>query len=407
MENIAPFIKKHGRNPVTGEPLDPKTLIKMNFLKNSKDQYHCPITFKVFNENTHIVCIAKTGNVFSYDAVEQLNIKANFFKDLLTDEPFAKKDIITIQDPSNLSKFNLSNFYYLKENLKWEQDDTAARQNPNFYLKSLNTEAMEAISELNKTYTPASTSTSSSNHVLHSQLPKADVVNAANYSTGRVAASFTSTVMEIVTHQENAIIEENEIRWARMKKLGKKGYVCLVTNYGRLNIELFCDQVPRICENFLKHCANKYYKDTTFHRLIKNFMVQGGDPTGTGTGGESIWGKEFEDEFKPNLSHNARGILSMANSGPNTNKSQFFITFKACSHLDNKHSVFGKVVGGMDVLSRIESVETDKKDRPKVSIKIEDCVVFVDPYLEVDEQVNYSFFLWEFLFKYSLIYLIF
>ena len=388
LENIVPFLKKHGRNPITGEPLDGKTLVKLNFFKNSKEQYHCPITFKIFNENTHIVFIAKTGNVFSYDAVEQLNLKANFFKDLINDEPFAKKDIITIQDPSNLSKFNMNNFFYLKENLKWENDDTLERQNPNFYLNKLSSEAKSTLEELQKTYVAPTTSTSSNNFSLSKNAPKADVVNAANYSTGRVAASFTSTVMEIVTSQEPAIIDENEIRWSRLLKSGKKGYVCLVTNFGRLNIELFCDQVPRVCENFLKHCANKYYKDTLFHRSIKNFMLQGGDPTGTGTGGESIWGKPFEDEFKPNLSHSGRGILSMANSGPCTNKSQFFITFRSCPHLDNKHSVFGKVVGGLDVLNRIEAVETDKKDRPKTSIKIEDCLVFVDPYAEVDEQIK-------------------
>ncbi len=206
LESIVPFIKKHGRNPITGEPLDPKSLIKMNFHKNSKDQFHCPITFKVFNENTHIACIAKSGNVFSYDAIEQLNIKANFFKDLLTDEPFVKKDIITIQDPSNLSKFNMNNFYYLKENLKWEADDSEERASAGYYLKSINSEAAETLSELNKTYVPASTSTSSSNYLIGSKQPKADVVNAASYSTGRVAASFTSTVMEICTTQENAII---------------------------------------------------------------------------------------------------------------------------------------------------------------------------------------------------------
>lgn len=288
LENIVPFLKKYGRNPITGEKLDGKSLIKLNFFKNSKDQFHCPITFKIFNENTHIVAISKTGNVFSYDAVEELNIKANYYKDLLNDEPFIKKDIITIQDPSNLTKFNLNQFFYVKENLKWEKDDSADRKDPNYCLKSINTEAKSTLDELKATYVAPSTSTSSSNYSLSSKAPKADSVNAASYSTGRVAASFTSTVMEICTSQEPAIIHEDEIRWARMRKLGKKGYVCLSTNFGRLNIELFCDQVPRICENFLKHCADKYYKDTVFHRSIKNFMIQGGDPTGTGTGGESV-----------------------------------------------------------------------------------------------------------------------
>jgi peptidyl-prolyl cis-trans isomerase-like protein 2 len=247
--------------------------VKLTFHKNSKDEFHCPITYKVFNENSHIVAIAKTGNVFSGEAVEQLNLKSNFFKDLLNDEPFVKKDIITIQDPSNLTKFNITNFFYLKENLKWESDSSLARKDPNFYLNSISSEAKSALEELKTSYVAPTTSTSSSNYVLSGSLAKADSVNAASYSTGRVAASFTSTVMEICTRQEPAIIDENEIRWSRVRKLGKKGYVCLATNLGRLNIELFCDQVPKTCENFLKHCENKYYKDTTFHRMIPKFMV--------------------------------------------------------------------------------------------------------------------------------------
>ncbi len=132
---------------------------------------------------------------------------------------------------------------------------------------------LSTLDELSKSYVAPSTSTSSSNYLLSSKAPKADSVNAAPYSTGRVAASFTSTVMEICTSQEPAIIDEDEIRWSRVAKAGKKGYACLVTNLGRLNIELFCDQVPRVCENFLKLCSTKYFKDTLFHRSIKNFMV--------------------------------------------------------------------------------------------------------------------------------------
>jgi len=117
-------------------------------------------------------------------------------------------------------------------------------------------------------------------------------------------------------------------------------------------------------------------------------MVQGGDPTGTGEGGESYWKTSFPDDFKPNLSHTGRGILSMANSGPNTNKSQFFITFRSCKHLDGKHSIFGKIVGGAETtLSAIESVETDNKDKPIEEIIIQKAQVFVDPFAEADEML--------------------
>ncbi|GBN08273.1 Peptidyl-prolyl cis-trans isomerase-like 2, partial [Araneus ventricosus] len=97
--------------------LDQKTLLKLNFTKNADGKYHCPVLFKVFNENSHIVAVKTTGNVFSYEAVEQLNLRSKNFKDLLTDEPFTKNDIITIQDPSNLEKFNFNNFHHVKNKL--------------------------------------------------------------------------------------------------------------------------------------------------------------------------------------------------------------------------------------------------------------------------------------------------
>lgn len=113
-----------------------------------------------------------------------------------------------------------------------------------------------------------------------------------------------------------------------------------------------------------------------------------GDPTGTGTGGNSIWGQPFADEFNQHLSHEGRGILSMANSGPNTNKSQFFITFRSCKHLDKKHTIFGKLVGGFETLDKMEKVETDAKDRPKDPILIKKVVVYVDPFKEIEKFIE-------------------
>merc|ERR1719334_1337720 len=167
----------------------------------------------------------------------------------------------------------------------------------------------------------------------------------------------------------------------------KKGYVRIQTNLGPLNLELYCDTVPKTCENFLTHCANGYYNNTVFHRSIRHFMVQGGDPEGTGSGGNSIWGKAFKDEFKPQYSHTGRGVLSMANSGPDTNKSQFFITYRSCKHLDGKHTIFGKLVGGMDVLTHIEAIGTDNKDRPVEDIILQRAVLFVDPFVEAEEEL--------------------
>lgn len=116
------YLKKYKTNPVTGSSLDVKALIKVNFHKNAEDEFHCPVLFKTFTKNSHFVVIATTGNVFSMEAVEQLNIKNRNWKDLLTDEPFERKDIIVLQDPNNLSKFNISSFHHIKENLRVETE---------------------------------------------------------------------------------------------------------------------------------------------------------------------------------------------------------------------------------------------------------------------------------------------
>jgi len=144
------------------------------------------------------------------------------------------------------------------------------------------------------------------------------------------------------------------------------------TNMGGIEIELFADKAPKTVENFVGLAVKDYYNGIIFHRVIDQFMIQGGDPTGTGTGGESYFGGTFEDEFHPDLKHNEAGILSMANAGPNTNGSQFFITLVPTPWLDGKHSVFGKVVAGLDVVENIGKVQTSKPfDKPLNDIVIE------------------------------------
>jgi peptidyl-prolyl cis-trans isomerase-like 1 len=138
---------------------------------------------------------------------------------------------------------------------------------------------------------------------------------------------------------------------------------------GAFTVELYCQEAPRTVENFYALSRKGYYNGTAFHRIIADFMIQGGDPTGTGRGGESIYGGTFPDEISQ-LKHTGAGILSMANSGPNTNGSQFFITLAPTAHLDGKHTVFGRVSDGMAVIKRIGSVRTDKEDRPLENIQI-------------------------------------
>ncbi|XP_074600089.1 peptidylprolyl isomerase domain and WD repeat-containing protein 1 [Brevipalpus obovatus] len=142
------------------------------------------------------------------------------------------------------------------------------------------------------------------------------------------------------------------------------------TTMGDIHVNLFGKLCPKTVENFCVHAKNGYYNGHIFHRVIHQFMIQTGDPTGTGTGGESIWGRDFQDEFHPSLKHDKPYTLSMANAGPNTNGSQFFITVVPCTWLDNKHTVFGRVFKGMETVQNISQARTNKSDKPFDDIKI-------------------------------------
>ncbi len=146
--------------------------------------------------------------------------------------------------------------------------------------------------------------------------------------------------------------------------------VIFETNRGNIEIKLFSDIAPKTVENFTKLVEKGYYNGLIFHRVIKSFMIQGGDPTGTGSGGESIWGKPFEDEVSRGVVFDHPGILAMANAGPNTNGSQFFITTVPTPWLNMKHTIFGEVVGGDDVVTAIEQTAVGRGDRPLEDQKI-------------------------------------
>jgi len=149
----------------------------------------------------------------------------------------------------------------------------------------------------------------------------------------------------------------------------------LETTQGDVEIELYPSVAPLAVANFVGHIECDYYDGLIFHRVIDGFMIQGGDPLGTGTGGESIWGKNFPDEFSEDARFNQEGMLAMANSGPMTNGSQFFITTSNPEWLNDKHTIFGKVVKGYDNVKKIEAVETGAQDKPVEDQKILDARV--------------------------------
>lgn len=150
----------------------------------------------------------------------------------------------------------------------------------------------------------------------------------------------------------------------------KKPIVVIETNLGNITVALKPDVAPKAVENFLRLAQKDYYNDVIFHRIIKNFMIQGGDPTGTGSGGESIYGKPFEDEVSLHEKFDKAGILAMANAGPKTNGSQFFITTAATPWLNGKHTIFGEVIDGYAVVKKMEATPTTAQDRPITPPKI-------------------------------------
>ncbi len=164
------------------------------------------------------------------------------------------------------------------------------------------------------------------------------------------------------------VLEDKQNR--KVEDMKKKSNVVLETNKGKIELKLFPDVAPMACENFIGLIEKEYYDGLIFHRIIKDFMIQGGDPTGRGSGGESIWGQPFGDEAKDDVKFDRPGILAMANSGPNTNKSQFFITVEPTEWLNSKHTIFGEVTKGMDVVDALEKVKVDSQNNPEEDQKI-------------------------------------
>lgn len=483
--NAVPYIQKFHKHPVTGQPLQLKDLTKLNFTKNTESgDYCCPILGTIFNQNSTIVAIKTTGNVYSYEAIEKLCLGPKNLRDLQSDVPFSRKDIIHIQDPLNLSMKNLQEFDHVRKGLqlpinnnnnstgngnsnvntthasddlkrvlgslesteaaaaftgggggqraqaerllaqaklhdkdketggnKEEEGDPRLRSEPRDLSQSnlnvlkrpgtatWNTEDLTAAFTASPSASSllATTGTGDNNNIniltggKKVPQPYSRRTITSVQTTGKTSRSLTSTTSTPAT-QNQRLLHTVQL------KPNKKAYVRLHTNMGDLNIELHADMCPKTCENFVALVDGGYYNGTVFHRSVKNFMIQGGDPTGTGRGGVSIWGRTFENELDSRLRHDSRGVLGMANSGngsgsgggKGTNGSQFYILYKSAPHLDNKHTVFGRLVGGFDILTAMEKVPTTgdsgDEDRPVREIKIVGASVFVNPYKELLEK---------------------
>ena len=394
LSHILTWLSKHpDTNPTDGAPLKRADLITLHFTKNEDGEYVDPVTYKVFTDNTHIVALRKSGNVFAWDTVERLNIKAKNWRDLVSDDEFTRRDIITLQDPQNIESRDYNAYKHIRDGETIVPGDeggsvnTAALGNAAKILK-----AKEAVAKARADRQAKAQGPSGSKGALvaapkggpstKAALMAKPAYNAAVYTSGKAAASFTSTGMTPHTSGERALLSDEDFM-LKPKRVKNKGYARMSTSLGDLNLELLPEFAPRAVWNFVQLAKKGYYRNTVFHRNIKGFMIQGGDPTGTGRGGQSIWGKPFEDEFEGPITHDTRGVLSMANKGKNTNTSQFFISYRQLPHLDRKHTIFAKVVGGLDTtLKSMEVAEVGEKDRPVDDIEILDVVIFIDPFEE-------------------------
>ncbi|KAH9947923.1 cyclophilin-like protein [Amylocystis lapponica] len=358
--NIIPWLKQHNNtNPITKEPLAPSELITLHYSRKSTGEIHDPISFKPFSEHSHIVAIATTGNVFLAESIKG-------GRDLVADVKYKKEDVITLQNPHSFPSASV----------------------PAATAKAVPAEnAKGAVAKAPTASEPSAPKT------------KAPVPwNVSPYSTGLPGASLTSTSIDPQTSTSQLVWDEEELMFddfasppkgkGKEKDVGKRrAYVRVVTSLGggSLNLELFCEKAPKTCYNFLQLAREGKYNNCLFHRLVPGFMIQTGDPTGTGSGGESYWGTPFRDEHEMRnaAKHDARGVVAMANKGPGTNTSQFYVTFKATPHLDKKHTVFGKLVGGEDILNALEVIPVKPgTDRPAKQIRITEVIIHQDPFEE-------------------------
>ncbi len=419
---------------------------QLHFHRNADGELACPSLGKVFTDHSRIAAVRTTGNVYSLEALEELCLKPKNFRDLLTDEPFARADVLVLQDPRAAAAplRDPRSFHHVTAEGAGARGGGSAAAAPGIRAADADTQrALAAIgggaaggaagaargvgarlAEAHAALAAAKGATAAPGGAAgaapppaHLRPPPAPAAKVARkpgtatwntdapgapppgargdpsagrrvprpYSraladapgtTGAAMHSFTSTSMPLATRSERA-------RAVVQLRPTTKGYARLSTSLGDLNLELHADVAPRACENFLALAESGYYDGTVFHRIIKSFMAQGGDPTGTGNGGASVFGPAFADEIDGRLRHAGRGVLSMANAGPHTNGSQFFVTFASAPHLDGKHTIFGKVVGGFDALTALERVAVGADDRPLEEVRVTGVQVFVNPYKEM------------------------
>jgi peptidyl-prolyl cis-trans isomerase-like protein 2 len=415
-------------DPVSGKPMKVSDIITLNMdtggagdpsasTPTQQSVWQCPIMSKPFNNHSKVVAILqppdgsgnRTANVYSYEAVHELNIKPKHYIDLLSSKKFNKKrDMIWLYDPSNSeldAKRNNMLAHFAKSKVATGNTNDAIKHSvagqrimdklkpkpkpKKDEKKRTNEEKEEEDAKDNKN--PAEEDENESSFMAKGKKLKLfhddNGVSGSNgnnnkkkYTTPSLtstsATEATADLIESRPKMDDELLEE---QLDSLRDFGKKGFVRLHTTKGVMAVELHCDFVPKTCLNFMGLASNGAYDKSPFHRSIKNFMIQGGKPKKASKSDSSLWGAPFDDEFDNRLKHDRRGVLSMANSGPKTNQRQFFVTYLECPHLNRKHTVFGHVIQGIEVLDALEEMSTNKNDEPLEPMRIDHIEVVQNP----------------------------
>ena len=345
--SIIPWISKHQTCPITGMKLVKSDLLYLHIDRDTTDgtTFICGISGRRLTCQQQVVVIRSSARMYDARALRdvQAHAKATHgcYPDPVSSEPYdPSTDVVVVCDPADKA--------------------LCAR-------RATRPHTVRSDSEAAKLKAPSA--------MPQRTAPSQAYQKQAATSTAGLAGGPTA-----VTPPSAA----DGLAWQAVRAAGSHAKATIVLGggvVGELPVLLYACMAPGTCDNWLRLARAGAYNGCPFHRLIAGFMAQTGDTTsGDGTGGASAWGKPFEDEVVPALTHDKRGVLAMANAGPNTNRSQFYITFGAASHLDGKHTVFGKLTGGKTVLDQLERVPTSARDSPLQPVRIERVIIEDDPF---------------------------
>ena len=457
-----PYVRDHGTHPITKAPLALADLTRLKFETGAggPGTYACPVLGTAFTPASHIVAVRPTGRVYSWEALESLNVKPRHWQDLVEGAPFAKSDVIVLQDPTGRAAAGVG---FVKpaplagaaaaapqpvppvppagggvgaggvggralaaaaaaaapggapplpsKDPRLQPPDRLPQGVPRAPFKpgtstwdTAGPAAPEAGGGAGAKAAAAKASARAAAAAAAGFDPHGGkacprpyegpaaiaagrVAVAAMRSAGLAARALTSTVPVL---SEAGALDRATAPVYHKPPPGAKAHARLHTSVGDINLELHAGLTPRTVENFLALAAAGYYDATPFHRSVRHFMAQGGDPTGTGRGGESIYGPTFPDEVDDRLTHAGRGVLGMASAAKDGGGSQFYITYRSAPHLDRRHTVFGRVVGGWAALDALEAAAPadGKGERPDPPIMLDSVTVFADPFAEAAEAAN-------------------